>query len=171
MQISFDTNRLLLDVLTAEDSEFIISLVNSKEWIEFIGERNVHSKQEAVAYINKILNTQNFYYWVIRIKDGMTPIGIISFLKREYLENFDIGFALLPEFTGNGYAFEAAKKVMSVVQTNQDYHPILATTLPNNINSIKLLIKLGFYFEKEIESGNEKLLVYSNSTIPGANPG
>src|ERR1700712_4034650 len=106
MQITTRTTRLFLNTLTAEDYEFIISLVNSKGWIEFIGDRNVHSKEEAVAYINKISNSQNIYYWVVRIKDGNIPIGIVSFIKREFLESFDIGFAFLPEFTGNGYAYE-----------------------------------------------------------------
>lgn len=164
MQNSISTNRLFLDLLTAEDYNFIISLVNTKGWIEFIGDRNVHSKEDALAYINKILNSQNLYYWVVRIKNGNVPIGIISFMKREYLENFDIGFAFLPEFNGYGYAYEAAKEILSMAGANQEYHPILATTIPGNVNSIKLLVKLGLHFEKELEADNEKLHIYSNST-------
>ena len=163
MQNSISTNRLFLDLLTEEDYNFIISIVNTKGWIEFIGDRNVHSKEDALAYIKKILSSQNLYYWVVRIKNGNTPIGIISFMKREYLENFDIGFAFLPEFNGYGYAYEAAKEILSMVSANQEYHPILATTIPGNVNSIKLLVKLGLHFEKELEADNEKLLIYSNS--------
>ena len=164
MQASFNTKRLILDSLTAEDYEFIIALLNSKGWIEFIGDRNVHSKEEAVAYIHKILNSQNISYWVVRLKDDKTPVGIISFLKRDYLENFDLGFALLPEFTGKGYAYEAAKEILSFVSANQENNPILATTLPGNTTSIKLLVKLGFHFTREFESGNERLHIYSIST-------
>src|SRR5438128_1908546 len=141
MQNNAETNRLFLDMLTTADSEFILSLVNSKGWIEFIGDRNVHSKEEAVAYINKILNSQNLYYWVVRTKCGNIPMGIISFLKRDYLENFDIGFAFLPAFTGNGYAYEAAKQILSLAEI-QEYNPILATTVPGNAKSIRLLTKL-----------------------------
>jgi Acetyltransferases, including N-acetylases of ribosomal proteins len=107
MQNHISTNRLLLDILTLEDYQFIIQLLNTKGWIEFIGDRNVHSKDEAIAYINKILDSPTINYWVVRIKSENLPIGIVSFLKRDYLENFDIGFAFLPEFTGNGYAYEA----------------------------------------------------------------
>ena len=167
MQTSIATKRLHLDILTTEDHEFIISLLNTKGWIEFIGDRNIHSKEDAIAYINKILNSPNIYYWVVRIKNGNIPIGIISFIKRDYLESFDIGFALLPEFGGNGYAYEAAKEVLTIVSTNPAYTPILATTIPDNVNSIRLLVKLGLHYEKEIEVGNEKLHVYSNSTQPG----
>ena len=125
MQISIPTDRLSLDILTNEDYEFIISLLNSKGWIEFIGDRNVHSKEEAIIYINKILHTAHFHYWVIRQKSDNIPVGIISFIKRDYLEYYDIGFALLPEFSGNGYAFEAAKEVLFIMTTKFHHHPIL----------------------------------------------
>ena len=96
------------------------------------------------------------------LKDNHTPLSIISFLKRSYLEHFDIGFALLPEFNGCGYAYEAAVKVLSIANQKAEYSPILATTIPDNTASIKLLNKLGLYFEKEIEVENMRLHVYSN---------
>jgi [ribosomal protein S5]-alanine N-acetyltransferase len=161
MQNNISTDRLLLNLLTEDDYEFIIELVNSKGWLEFIGDRNVHSKEEAVAYINKILTAQNLYYWVVRIKDENVPIGIISFIKRAYLEHFDIGFAFLPRFCGRGYAYEAAKEILAVVTANRAYDTILATTKPDNVSSIKLLIKLGFHFYKELDTENGKLNIYS----------
>ena len=53
------TERLSLNLLILNDHDFIMRLVNSHGWIEFIGDRNVHSKEDAIAYINKITNTQN----------------------------------------------------------------------------------------------------------------
>jgi [ribosomal protein S5]-alanine N-acetyltransferase len=162
MQNKIVTQRLHLNWLTAQDDNFVLSLLNSKGWIAFIGDRNVHSKEDAIAYIYKICNTQNLFYWVVRLKEDNTPVGIISFLKRNYLDNFDIGFAFLPQFNGQGYAFEAATKVLAVVSKKQAYYPVLATTIPQNINSIKLLTKLGLRFEKAIEVENEQLHVYTN---------
>ncbi len=165
MQNRINTKRLHLDLLTLEDHDFILSLVNSKGWIKFIGDRNVHSKDEAIAYISKIRNTQNLFYWVVSMKEENTPVGIISFLKRSYLDHFDIGFAFLPEFTGYGYAYEAANEVLLMVSKYPAYDPVLATTIPQNVNSIKLLNKLGLHFEKEIEVENERLHIYSNAVL------
>jgi hypothetical protein len=39
----------------------------------------------------------------------------------------------------------------------------MATTVPDNLSSIKLLTKLGLHFDKEIEVESEKLRVYSNA--------
>jgi len=163
MQNIIYTERLTLNILTADDYEFIMAIVNTKGWIEFIGDRNVHSKDDALAYIQKINNTKNLTYWVVRITDTNLPVGIISFIKRKYLDHFDIGFAFLPEFSGKGYAYEAAKEVLSIAGRHPEYSSVLATTIPHNTKSIKLLTKLGLHFDKEIEVDKEKLHVYCNA--------
>jgi RimJ/RimL family protein N-acetyltransferase len=163
LQNNISTNRLLLNLLTKEDHEFILQLLNSQGWIEFIGDRNVHSKEEAVAYIDKILASKNLFYWVVRLQGENVPVGIISFIKRPYLDHFDIGFAFLPEHSGCGYAYEAAQKIISIMSGKLNYHPILATTLPCNTKSIKLLNKLGLQFEKELKLENDVIHIYSNA--------
>jgi ribosomal-protein-alanine N-acetyltransferase len=162
MKTKIITQRLTLTPITEDDYNFMFMLVNSKGWLEFIGDRKVHSTEDSIKYIQKIKKTEDSIYWVVRLKDNDTSIGIVSFLKRNYLENFDIGFAFLPEFYGYGYAYEAAKEVLSVASKKPEHSKILATTVPQNINSIKLLNKLGLHFEKEIGIENEKLHIYSN---------
>ncbi|GAB2816988.1 GNAT family N-acetyltransferase [Ferruginibacter profundus] len=163
MQHIITTQRLTLQTLTENDFEFIEAIVNTKGWIEFIGDRNVHSKEDAIAYIKKVNATKNLTYWVVRVTATNIPIGIVSFIKRTYLDHFDIGFAFLPEYNGQGYAYEAAKEVLSIAAKDPAYHPVLATTIPHNVKSIQLLTKLGLHFEKEILVEQEKLLVYSNA--------
>ena len=101
---------------------------------------------------------------MVRIKDGNIPIGIISFIKREYLPHHDLGFAFLPGFIGRGYAFEAASAVKMKIMADKSHTNLLATTIPQNSSSISLLKKLGFQFEKQIEIENEILHVYLAST-------
>lgn len=165
IQNSILTDRLLLEKLRADDYDFILSLVNSKGWLENIGDRNVHSKDEAIDYINKILWTENFIYWVVRTKVANTSIGIISLIKRSYLEYFDIGFAFLPMYSNYGYAFEAAKAVLLMISKLPEFKIVLATTLFSNKSSIKLLTKLGFRYEKENDTENEKMHIYTNAPL------
>ncbi|MEP7255080.1 MAG: GNAT family N-acetyltransferase [Ferruginibacter sp.] len=164
METSITTNRLLIEPLAITDNTFILELVNSKGWLEFIGDRNVHSEDDAVAYIQKINDNPNVMYWVVRFKDNSTPAGVITFIKRDYLDHHDIGFAFLPAFANNGYAYEASKAVLSEAVKNSAHSYILATTMATNGSSIKLLEKLGLQFDKEIEVNDEKLQLYSIST-------
>lgn len=161
IKTKFSSRRFLLDLVSEHDHGFILTLVNTKGWLQFIGDRNVHSTNDSIDFIERIKSTPDLFYWLVKLKDNNTPIGIISFLKRSYLDHFDIGFAFLPDFNGHGYAFEAAQKVLSVVSKNAEYSPILATTVPQNVRSIKLLRKLGLHFKNEVEVQNEKLHVYT----------
>ncbi len=163
IQCLLTTDRLLIEPLTINENNFILELVNTDGWIKFIGNRNVTSQVEATAYIQKIIDNPNTTYWVVKLKDNQTTIGIITFIKREYLEHHDIGFAFLPNFINNGYAYEATKAVLSNLIQSYNLSNILATTVNENISSIKLLKKLGLCFHKKIEVDKKILHVFQVS--------
>jgi RimJ/RimL family protein N-acetyltransferase len=161
METMLTTDRLLIGPLLSTDHQFISELVNSKGWLEFIGDRNVHSETDAIAYIQKINDNPDVMYWVARLKDKGAAAGVVTLIKRSYLDHHDIGFAFLPVFAGKGYAFEATKAVLSKIISEGNHSHILASTMAANSSSIKLLEKLGLKFEKEIEVEDQKLLLYS----------
>jgi [ribosomal protein S5]-alanine N-acetyltransferase len=154
------TERLSLQPLSENDSEFIIELLNTEGWIKYIGNRNIQSNADAIAYIQKINANKNIRYWTVKLKDTKSPIGLVTLIKRDYLEHNDIGFAFLPLFYAKGYAYEAANAVLNYLSKNKLATNILAETLPENMSSIKLLEKLGLRFEKEMEIENETLHIY-----------
>jgi len=161
MQKDYLTNRLILNTLNINDHAFITELVNTPEWIKFIGDRNIRTQEDAKTYIQKTIDNPNVNYWAVKLQGQHTPVGIITFIKRDYLEHYDIGFAFLPQYTNKGYAHEATTAVLNDIINNLTHTHILATTVKENTNSIKLLEKLGLRFEKEIENGNDVLSIYS----------
>src|ERR1044072_2576440 len=106
MKLDFviNTERLLLQPLSLQDDQFIFELVNTEGWLKFIGNRNINALTDAQIYIRKILSSENIAYLVVSLKKVGDKIGVITFIKREYLEHHDIGFAFLPAFSKNGYA-------------------------------------------------------------------
>ena len=155
-----ETDRLLLSKLTSNHATFILELLNTEEWKKFIADRDIQSITDAEKYIDKILNDPNVKYWIVNTKNENTPIGIISLIKRDFLQYHDIGFALLPQFSKKGYAFEAAQIVLKETMKSSSNAIVFATTVKENINSIRLLEKLELKFYDEIEVDEEKLLVY-----------
>lgn len=140
------TNRLELKSLDKKDSLFILELLNTEGWLNFIGDRNVNSEEEAIPYIQKIIDNQYVQYWVVQLETN--SIGVISLIKRDHLEYFDIGFAFLPRFEGKGYAFESTIAVLNLIPKHLDSKHFLAITDSNNVKSIRLIEKLGFSFLK-----------------------
>lgn len=158
--ISIKTDRLSIEPLTTDDHQFIRELVNSKGWLQFIGNRNVNSEPEAIAYIQRILDSPAIDYWVVRVNNTNEAVGMVSLVKRDYLPQPDIGFAFLPAHMNKGYAFEATKAVMDKLKELNLFNHLFAITIPDNESSIRLLDKLGLKFQKEIEVNQEKLQLF-----------
>jgi RimJ/RimL family protein N-acetyltransferase len=78
------------------------------------------------------------------------PIGICGLLKRDVLDDVDIGYALLPEFCSQGYALESASAVMTYAWEKLGLQRVVAVTNPNNESSIRLLEKMGFQYERMV---------------------
>jgi ribosomal-protein-alanine N-acetyltransferase len=160
MENRFITDRLILHPLTLTDTAFILDLLNSPGFINFIGDRQVRTIEGAKFYVEKIMANPDIQYWIVKLKDSSIAIGIITSIKRVYLDNPDIGFAFLPGFNQMGYAFEAAGSVLKALLSTEDNKFILATTTVNNTKSQKLLEKLGLKSERRIIVEGEELILY-----------
>ena len=161
-----ETARLILTPMALEDAPFVYELLNTKEWIENIGDRNVRSIEDAKKYIkDKMIDhfTVNGYgnYRMIRKSDN-AKIGCISLYNREDVEGVDIGFAMLPAFMKKGYAFEGARFIRDYAKNVLGLSGITAFTSKENIGSQRLIEKLGLTFKKTILFGDEQdeLLFY-----------
>ena len=167
LNYTFETDRLRLRPFNLNDSLFIIQLLNSPGWLEFIGDRNVKTEDQAKNYLIKgpILSyRQNgFGLSMVELKTDTIPIGMCGILKRESLENPDIGFAFLPEFNGQGYAYEIALATLTYASVHLNMPVVWAITVSANASSIKLLEKIGMRYKNKFSFPNEKeeLLLYS----------
>ncbi len=159
-QTHITTERLTITPLHIIDAEFMYELLTSQGWLQFIGNRNISNVQDAERYIESLLGSQYAMCWAVRLQNKQTPIGILTFLKRDELEYHDFGFAFLPHYQGCGYAFEASTAVTHQLLQSGEYSTLLAITVMQNNRSVALLEKLGFTFLKENKKGNEILWVY-----------
>lgn len=169
MYSSFETHRLYLHPTTILDAPFILELMNSPKFIKFIGDREISSLQAAEEYIETKMLPQlerlGFSnYTLIRKTDGQ-KIGTCGLYDREGLSGIDIGFALLPDYEGQGYGFEAASKILEAGRNHFGLNKIQGITIEQNTASRQLLEKLGLVFEKTIRlpGDDEELLLYSIS--------
>jgi RimJ/RimL family protein N-acetyltransferase len=148
-----ETERLILRRLSPEtDAEFILELVNDPSFIRFIGDKGVRTLDEARNYIlnGPVASYEKFGFglYAVELKEQRIPIGMCGVLKRDTLPHPDIGFAFLPAYWNQGYAFESAAAVMRYAREVLRLNQVLAITTPENEASAKLLDKIGLRFEK-----------------------
>jgi len=163
MDITIETDRLKISLLSEKDYNFIYELLNTDGWIKYIGNRNINSEKDAIHYIHKVTMNSQITYWIVKCKQGDIPMGLVTLIKRDYLEFEDIGFAFLPQFFNNGYALEASKAILRDLKRNNKIEYILAICIMDNIPSIRLIEKLGLRFEKTICEENTDLSIYKAS--------
>jgi len=149
-----ETERLMLRQMRVEDAEFIFELVNEPAFIRNIGDKGVRTLDDARDYIlsGPVASYAKFGFglYVVVLKETGAAIGICGLLKRDSLEDVDIGFAFLERFRRQGFAYEAAAAVMEYGRNSLGLKRIVAITSPDNEASIRVLEKIGLQFEKMI---------------------
>ena len=96
-------------------------------------------------------------------KDDDEPMGFCGLFKRDYLEDPDIGFGLLPEFCRSGYACEAARAVLDEARDDLGLRRVTAIVSPDNAASIGLIDKLGLEFVERmrVPGDDHDVLLYA----------
>ncbi|MBL0386073.1 GNAT family N-acetyltransferase [Tumebacillus sp. ITR2] len=162
-----ETDRLNLRRQTAEDAAFMLELWNDSSWIQNIGDTGVRTVEDARSRIVngavEMYEKLGYGFYLVELQDGGIPLGICGFAKRDFLEEPDVGFAFLPRYWGQGYAYEAASAVMEYGKSVLGFTRIAAFTSEKNEPSGKLLEKLGLQFEKLIPypGSDEMVRLYS----------
>lgn len=160
------TKRLIIRPVAIEDAPFILDLMNTPKWIEFIGDRNVKTVKEAEDYIReKALSqfeTHGYGNNVVILRETEEKLGTCGIYHREGKNNPDIGFAFLPDYRGRGYAYEANVKLLQIAKDNYKLNEIDAYTMKENLPSRKLLERLGLVNKGigKLPTSDEELLHY-----------
>jgi len=163
---------LRLREFTLDDTDFIIALLNSPGWLQYIGDRNVKTEEQAVNYLEngplKSYRQHGFGLWLVESKADEKAIGMSGILKRDTLEHPDLGFAFLSPYQGKGYGYEIAREILLYANRQLVLFPISAISLADNVKSIRLLEKLGFQFVRKIHSSSsqEDLRLYYQTESP-----
>lgn len=163
------TERLRLRLLDRSDAAFYLELLNDPAFIEHIGDRHVRTLEDAVRSIEEgpvaMQRTRGHSMYLVEARGEAgaagVPVGLSGLIKREALEDVDIGYAFLPRYRGHGYAFEAAQAVVAHART-LGIARLAAITTPDNAASIALLLRLGMRFagSRTIVAGEPELNLY-----------
>lgn len=149
-----ETERLILRQFSSADAPFIFDLVNQPSFIQNIGDRGVRTLSDAEKYIENgpaaSYARNGFGLWRVELKESGEPIGMCGLIKREALEDVDVGYAFLPQFWGKSYAVEAVRGVLEYAKNIARLTRVVAIVDPENQGSIRVLEKAGFRYEKMV---------------------
>ncbi len=169
-----DTERLRLRTIEEDDAPFYYELVNDPTWIEFIGDKGILSVEGARRAIvdgpRAMQQRSGHSLYVMERKSDGRALGLCGLIKREALPEADIGYAIRPEFFGQGYTHEAAVAVLAFARERLGMQRVLGLTAPGNAKSIALLNKLGLGFveNRRLPPDDRPTNIYLIEFAPGA---
>lgn len=158
---TLETERLILRPLSVDDAAFMLVLLNEPSYIQNIGDRKVRTLEGARVHITKgplaSYISNGFGLYLVTLKETSEPIGICGLIKRDTLEDVDIGYAYLPKFWSKGYAVESALAMKEFARGEIGLKRIVGITNPDNWASIRVLEKIGMNFEKMVRLSQDDI--------------
>ena len=156
-----ETERLILQQASTDDAEFILALLNEPSFIHNIGDRGVRTLDEARDYIinRMVASYENFGFgmYLVILKGTGIPTGLCGLVKRDGLDDVDIGYAFLPQYWSKGYATESALAVKEYAKDTVGLERLVGITAPKNQGSIQVLEKIGLEFEKMVRLSEDDI--------------
>jgi RimJ/RimL family protein N-acetyltransferase len=157
--IVIETERLRLRRLTPLDAPFILGLLNEPSFLRYVGDRSIRTLEDAEGFIRTVpmalYEKYGFGHLLAERKDDGAMIGICGLIKRDSLDDVDIGYSLMPAFWSQGYAFEAAGATLDYARTTAGLRRVVAIVSPENEPSRKVLARIGLRFERLVRMPND----------------
>ncbi len=164
MNILFETPRLILRQFTQADAALLLQLNSNPEVLKYLHEPPLEKEEQALHIINTIILPQyknNLGRWAIHLKTTNEFIGWCGLKYLVEAVEIDLGYRLMQNFWGNGYAFEAAKYTLEYGFNQLHLKTIIGRAHIENIASLKILEKIGMQFIKEEVEGNCPVKIFS----------
>lgn len=166
-----ETERLVLRRVTLNDADLMLAVWNDPGFIRNVGDRGVRTLDQArdAMRAGALQLYADFGYgpYAVTLKSNGERIGICGLFRRENLEHADIGFAILPDYRGQGLAGEAAFAVRDYALDDLALESLTAIVSPDNGPSIALIEKLGLVFDRMITMPGDDDAIRLYRTQPG----
>jgi RimJ/RimL family protein N-acetyltransferase len=164
-----ETERLIGEPATERHRDFAVELFGDPQvaawiWPEGLGgrPRTPGQAEQILARFVAHWRAHGFGWWYLRERDSGQLVGEVG-LQRTEVERrpvVEVGWTMLPERWGRGYATEAAHAAVEHGFDELGLHEIVSFTLPHNQRSRRVMEKLGMTYDRDIERANLPHVLY-----------
>jgi len=152
MNIVFETPRLILRQFTEADAALLVQLNSNPEVLKYLHEPLLEKEEQALHIIKTVILPQyknNLGRWAIHLKTSNEFIGWCGLKYLADQDEIDLGYRLMQNFWGRGFAFEAAKHSLDYGFNQLHLKTVIGRAHIENTASLKILEKIGMHFIKE----------------------
>ncbi len=148
---TLETERLILRPMRRTDADDMFDYAGRSDLTEYLlwsAHPDRRYTEDYLRYIEGRYAMGEFYDWAVVERKSGRMIGTCGFTRFEFAHNSgEIGYVLNPDFHRQGYATEAARRVIDFGFSELKLHRIEAKFMKGNEASLHVMEKLGMSFE------------------------
>lgn len=152
MEFELKTERLTLRPVKSDDFEVFYQILTNEHVRRYLCDNEILPPEIIESFITdseKSFAGENYGLWLIILNETGEAAGFTGLRNFFDEEQPQLLYALLPEFTGKGFATEAARKIIDYIFTQLNFKYLDASCDAPNIDSQKVAAKLGMKKIKE----------------------
>ena len=166
---TINTGRLILRAMTIDDAdEILLGYRNQPEFLYYANKKPINNEDFLLELNNIIVHyqQQNYYNWVIVLKETNRIVGSINFKIMEDNESALVGYATDNRYTCHGYMTESLSAVINYALHQLKLKNLLGGCATNNIASRKVMEKCGMKYTHTVNNflhladGNYDMLMF-----------
>lgn len=157
------TERLRIDRLRASDEADMQRMHAEASVMRTLG--GVRSAEQTRDYLQKNLEhweRHGYGLWILRSRDGGQFMGR-SAIRHVHVggnDEIELGYGLMPEHWGHGFATEAARALVKLAFSSLGLTTLVAFTLTDNLASRRVMIKAGGTYERDVVHAGQPHALY-----------
>lgn len=148
--IPLNTARLVLRRIKESDAkELFDGFINQDEFLYYANKKKVTLAEEmrSLTGIDEKYKDNEYYNWVIAIKDSGKIIGSINLRSNNYNDSVEFNYAIDNRYVGNGYMTEALAAVRDYCFDRLEVNRFQGGCCSENIASKRVMEKCGMRLE------------------------
>lgn len=161
--IVFETERLIIRQYNYDlDIENFFRINGDEEIVRYI--RPAKTKEESDTFLNEVIEAADanplMGRWAVDEKQTGKFMGSFAFIPVETTEDYQLGYVLLKEYWGKGFATELMREGINYVFGKTSLSEVFGIAEAANIVSLKVLLKVGFTFTKTYKEGEKDMYCF-----------
>lgn len=156
------TERLLLRAFKQEDAPGFYAMNNDPQVLQYTGDVPFASETDAETFLRNYRHYEKYGYgrWTIIHQSTGKYLGFCGLKYHVNTDEVDLGFRLIREYWGHGYATEAALACLQYGFTTLGIPCIIGRAQAENLASIRVLEKIGMKFQRAFDFEGTPGVIY-----------
>jgi ribosomal-protein-alanine N-acetyltransferase len=158
----FITPRCCLRLFTQQDTEALIPILGCPKVMQYsmTGVMSLPAIITAIEQWTKLNKTHGVSPFAVIYEEQLIGYAGLDIRNIEGIEQVQLTFRLAEKYWGKGLASELANAIKAHAFGDLGLSEMIAITDPKNHASIRILVKIGMKFSKEITYGGLRLNLY-----------